>query len=119
MTNQRESGRKAIYHKVGVDNSFSAVLCIGECFFSHGSVYSLKYPSLAVVLVYMRTVQKYCSFCDVQTDMQTFLLGSRVSLLLSVCPCLHFDSDVYPPPHVDNQYNTLSFIHLVAWLGSL
>lgn len=69
MTNQKESGRKAIHHKVGVDNSFSAALCIGECFFSPGSVYTLKYPSLAVVLVYMRTVQKYCCFCVVhKTD---------------------------------------------------
>lgn len=55
----------------------------------------------------------------VQTVMKTFPLGNPASPLLSVCPCLHSDADVYPPPHVDNQFNTLSFTHLVAWLGLL
>lgn len=59
MTNQRESLRKAIYQKVGVDNCvLSVVSRVGECVLSSGFVYTLKCMSLVLVLgVCMKTVE--------------------------------------------------------------
>lgn len=92
-------------------------------FSSDGFVYTLKCPSLVLVLgVYMRTVgRELLSLSYMQqyaADRHVDLLATYVTLPLSSCQsaCLHFVSDVYPPSHVDNQYNALSFNQLVGWL---
>lgn len=80
--------------------------------------------SARLLFLYSVCIWELWDLCYMQqftADRHVDLLATCVTLLLS-SPCQSaclFVSDVYPPPHVDNQYNTVSFNHLVGWLWKL
>lgn len=113
MTNQRESQRKAIYQKVGVDNCvFSVVSRVGECVLSSGFVYTLKCMSIVLVLgVCMKTVE---------LKARSLVCYVQQSACRQTCRRFLLETYVTIPPAVSHiSILLLTFIHRLLLTASI